>query len=147
MQRDEEEAWRAIVENYGERVLGPEAAVDEAEAPRDDGPDEPDAPDDPDDSDDRASADDPDDRASERDPDRFVPPVPPPQPLPSPDRGIAWCGVLGAPLILVVCVLASIPVPTWLAYLLVAGFVAGFGYLVLTMKSDPGDPWDDGARV
>lgn len=144
MQRDgEDEAWRGIVENFGERV-----ELDDDPLPEPGNPEpgnterlerlftplpseqvsldsEPDAP-----------------------TDRFVPPVPPPVPRLPPDRLAAWAGVLGSPAVLLVCLILSISLPTAVAYLLVAAFIGGFVYLVIRMpKRGDIDPWDDGARV
>lgn len=77
----------------------------------------------------------------------YVPPEPPPLPRLAPDRAIAWGGVFGSPLVLLLALLLSIPIPTWLGYLLVCGFVGGFVYLVVKMPREPRDPWDDGAQV
>ena len=41
----------------------------------------------------------------------------------------------------------DMPVPNWFGWLLVASFLGGFGYLVVTMPRDRDDPWDDGARL
>lgn len=149
MQADEEDAWRAIVANYGERVLEPETSEE------DESPEERSA----------ASLEEPESEPerpepaprreqqlprelTESDVDRFVPPRPPPQPLPPPGRLAAWVGVIGGPALLVISVLAPFfSLPTWFAYLLVGGFMGGFGYLVATMNDDPPDPGDNGARV
>jgi hypothetical protein len=76
----------------------------------------------------------------------FVPPEPPPLGVPEPSRLVAWCGVLGAPLVMLVMVLLSITPAGWVAFLMVVGFVGGFVYLVATMRRDD-DHWpgDDGA--
>jgi hypothetical protein len=133
-ERSEDEAWRSIVDNYGERPQLEDPSRDElAEVP------EPVAaeavP---------ASTDVPDDDPE----DRFVPPVPPPAPrLPLPQR-LAWFAVLGSPALLVVALLVSIDLPSLVGYALVAGFLGGFGYLVATMQRSRGrDPWDDGAQL
>jgi hypothetical protein len=140
VQRDgDEDAWRAIVENYGERV-----ELD----------DEP--PADP-------PADPPAEQRLERlftalpqprvdevedDPDDFVPPIPPPLPKLPPDRLLAWLGLFGSPSVLLVCVVLGVHLPPWLGYLLVASFIGGFVYLVVKMPHrDDIDPWDDGARL
>ena len=136
MQRDnDDEAWRAIVENFGERAdLDPEPppAVPEpvvrAEPAVESGWDDP-YPD------------------ADWSSDRFVPPTPPPVPTTTPDRRAAWAGLFGAPAILLVCLVAGIDLPPLLAYLLVASFVGGFLYLVLLMPRGPRDPDDDGAVV
>jgi len=157
----EERAWRAIVANYGERVELDETAPDERSEP---GPDPsgeppvagagariagapfggrfgdprlfptPDA-----DAQDRYLDDDDDEG--------FVPPPPPPIPRTTPDRLLAWVGLFGSPLVLLVALILSIPIPTLLGYALIGGFVGGFLYLVLQMPREPRDPWDDGAQV
>ena len=130
--RDEDEAWRQIVANYGDVP-----SVDDAPRPEpreeyvveNDAPDEPDAV------------------FPWEDEGRFVPPPPPPVPRPEPRRGLAWAGLFGAPVILLVALVFGVYLPGWLSLLLVAGFIGGFGYLVATMSNDPRDPGDDGARV
>jgi hypothetical protein len=133
--QDHDEAWRAIVENYGDRP----ALDDEPPAPSEPQPasampetDEP--------------AEDPED--AEEVAERFVPPVPPPGPsLRLPDH-LPWLGVLGSPALLLVATLAGIDLPGWAGYALVAAFLGGFVWLVATMRRGGGrDPWDDGARV
>jgi hypothetical protein len=136
VQRDsDEDAWRAIVENYGERA----------------------------ELDDEPPADPPAEQRLERlftplpqpepdevaeDPDDFVPPTPPPLPKPPPDRLLAWVGLFGSPSVLLLCVVLSVHLPPWLGYLLVASFIGGFVYLVVKMpRRDDIDPWDDGARL
>ena len=119
---DEDDAWRSIVENYGERPhvdLPPPAPEPEpAWHPSYDGPD-----------------------------DRFVPPEPEPVPTAPPLRMAAWLGVFVAPSILLVALVLPLPLPTWTAYAMVAWFVGGFGYLVWHMDRGPRDPGDDGARL
>ena len=131
--RDDDEAWRAIVDNYGERPRvedPPPPAVAPDPAPAE--------PFDP-------TIDDLDARVDPAD--RFVPLPPPPAPRLELPRHLPWLGVLGIPVLLLVSLLGSIDLPTWLGYLLVCGFVGSFVYLVLTMKPGGRDPWDDGARV
>lgn len=133
MQRepDEDAAWRAIVDNYGERVL-----EDEDEAPAEPEPaPEPVRP---------AEPEEPIELA-EHDEDRFVPPAIGPLPRPPVDRLLAWIGVFGAPAVLLFVVVTGISIPRLLGWALVGAFLVGFGYLVLRMPSDPRDPWDDGA--
>lgn len=138
MQRDnEDEAWRAIVENYGDRPdlePGPEAGPDPEPLAAATSP----AP--------QPSWDDPYPDADWTS-DRFVPPTPPPVPTTTKDRYAAWLGVFGSPAVLLVCLVLSIDLPPLLAYALVASFVGGFLYLVLQMPRGPRDPGDDGARV
>ena len=132
--QDEDDAWRSIVENYGERAeLDPSPPGDDAETAYDD-------VDDRNAQDDHEDWDDPDEE-------RFVPPPPPPLPHPTPVRLAAWIGVFGAPAVLLLVMVLALPLPTWLEKGLVAYFVAGFLYLVFNMERGPRDPWDDGARV
>jgi hypothetical protein len=123
----EDDAWRSIVENYGERALDEPEPVEETPEPAYVAP--------------RASEpeDDPEDR--------FVPPLPPPLPHPPPVRMAAWCGLFGAPAVLLVALVLGIPLPQWLGLGLVGAFLVGFGYLVLHMQRGPRDPWDDGAQL
>ena len=144
MQRDsDEDAWRAIVENYGDRVELDEDPADESSAPPsgEAGREErlerlfrplpqpaEQRPDDPEDV--------------------FVPPPPPPLPTVAPDRMVAWGGLFGSPTVLLVCLIVGIHLPPWLGYLLVAGFIGGFVYLVVHLpRGEDVDPWDDGARL
>ena len=78
---------------------------------------------------------------------RFVPPPPPPLPRVSKDRLAAWLGVFVSPVLLLVATVLRIPLPTIVAWLLVAAFLGGFGYLVAQMPRGPRDPFDDGARL
>jgi hypothetical protein len=126
--QSEDEAWRSIVENYGERPhvepLPPEpapAAPPELRA----------APD--------------DDLWSDEE--RYVPPPPPPVPHPTGVRLAAWSGVFGAPAVLLVALVLGIPLPSLVGYALVASFIGGFLYLVVHMQRGPRDPGDDGAVV
>ena len=141
----EEAAWREIVANFGERAV----LDDGMDEPLDEGPG----------SDafvihfadhDRADEDDAEPIYLE-DEERYVPPPPPPLPHTTPARLMAWLGVLGTPVVAVLLVtihaLAHIEFPSWLIAFLVLAFLGGFGYLLVTMSRDPGDPWDDGARV
>jgi hypothetical protein len=123
----EDDAWRSIVENYGDRAdLGPEEAPEPVPEPV------------------REPAGDDTEAADEE---RYVPPPPPPLPHVTPDRLAAWSGVFGAPTVLLVALLVGIHLPAWLGYLLVASFVGGFVYLVVQMPRGPRDPGDDGARL
>jgi len=147
VQRDsDEDAWQAIVENYGERVeLEDGTAAEPAPSlPSVTGIGSVDADldDDLDDDLDEDPLDDPDAEAE-----RFVPPPPPPLPRLPPDRFVAWSGLFGSPTVLLVCLVLGVHLPPWLGYLLVAAFIGGFVYLVVQMPRDPADPWDDGARL
>jgi hypothetical protein len=77
---------------------------------------------------------------------KFVPPPPPPVPHGTPLRRFAWAGVLGAPLIVVLCVLFSYRLDGWIGLLVVGAFVAGLGTLFATLP-ERGDDTDDGAVV
>jgi hypothetical protein len=134
----EDDAWRSIVEHYGDR-----AHVEPDDVER-----RPEAPDEPARSeggwDDGWEDDRHDDRQDEE---RFVPPPPPPLPRLAPDRLLAWAGVFGSPALLLVATVPGVRFPAWLAYLLVAAFIGGFVYLVTRMPRGPRDPADDGARL
>ncbi len=73
--------------------------------------------------------------------DQFVPEPPPPLPQLEPWQQLAWVGVVGGPLLLVVAVLFSIQLPTWASLAAVAGFVGGF--ITLVARMDDGDSEDD----
>lgn len=76
---------------------------------------------------------------------RFIPPVPPPIPRPKGPRLMAWLGVLGVPVLLVVVMLLTLELPPSITSLLVVWFLGGFLYLVSQMPRQRDDPWDDGA--
>ena len=96
---------------------------------------------------DARSLGDPDEDGPDDAEEGFEPPPPPPLPRVAPDRLAAWTGVFGSPALLLIALVLSIEMPTVVAYLLVAGFVGGFVYLVAKMPRGPRDPWDDGAQV
>lgn len=139
MQREgEDDVWRSIVENFGERAeLDPEDVPPPVPPPAVARRVEPEAVDEVEDR----------EPTYAEDLDTFVPPEPEPFPLPEPDRGIAWIGVIGSPLLLLVSLVAGLDLPDWVGYLMVAWFVGGFCYLVARMPREPRDPWDDGSRV
>jgi len=142
VQRDsDEDAWRSIVENYGERVeLDDEPPADPPAEQRLERFFIPLPQPEPTELDDADVDDEPEDA--------FVPPVPPPLPKLPPDRLLAWVGLFGSPTVLLVCVVLNVYLPPWLGYLLVASFIGGFLYLVVKMPHrDDIDPWDDGARL
>jgi hypothetical protein len=113
----DDEAWRQIVDNYGERPTPPPEPPVEASEPF----------------------------YLELYDEEFVPPPLPPPAVISPERRLAWVGLVGSPLALVVVNLIGYPLPHVLTGALVLAFIVSFGYLVATM--DPRDPDDDGARV
>jgi len=140
---EDDAAWRSIVENYGER-----AELDPALSGTEPGTADETANETAyDDLDDVRKVDDPDDWDDRDDDDHFVPPPPPPLPHPTPVRLAAWLGVFGAPALLLLDMVLSLPLPGWLAKGLVVWFVGGFVYLVFNMDRGPRDPWDNGARV
>ena len=127
--RDDDAAWRQIVDNYGERpdVADPPAV----EAPPAAEPTEPTEPAEP--------------FHLEVYDEEFVPPPLPPPPVIKPERRLAWVGLVGSPVLLVLLTLIDYALPAVLTGGLVVAFLASFGYLVATME--PHDPDDDGARV
>ena len=132
--RERDLEWQRIIDNFGERAtLEPEdlPPVDAGPTRHHDALDDLDDP--------------PEVRDEVHPTDEFVPPTPPPIPRPPLDRLLAWLGVFGIPAAVLFCIVTGISVPTWLGLLMAAGFVGGFGYLVLRMSDEPRDPWDDGA--
>ena len=125
---DEEAAWRAIVANYGELELGPEPAP----YPRPEPVARPDS---------APVAEDVDDE------EHYVPPAPPPLPRLDARRKLAWFGLLGCPLVMLIGAVLGVPYPGWLALLMALAFIGGFVYLVATMPRRRNDDWDgdDGA--
>ncbi len=131
-ERAHDRAWQDIVDNYGDRAeldeSAPTAAADSEREPEP-GPEPPVV------------------SASPSAEERFVPPPPPPLPRPEPRRAIAWAGVFGAPVVVLVALALSIDLPTLLDCVLIGWFVGGFLYLVTTMSRIPRDPSDDGSRI
>jgi hypothetical protein len=131
---DEDAAWREIVENYGDRpAMGP--------------PEPTPAP--PRAVFDRTFVDGLNTEATWEDEGHFVPPDPPPLPRMDPRRKVAWAGLFGPPLMLLLAVVFGWVFPTWGVVVLVGAFVGGFLYLVSTMPRSRHDDWpgDDGAVV
>lgn len=143
----EDEAWRAIVENYGERARldddpRPETPTESSDA----------EPSDPDDVDlariaELTGAGAPVSEPPEPLDEPFVPPTPPPLPRPAPARLAAWLGVLGVPVALLVLLLLQAPPAPWLTTAMVLWFLGGFAYLVASMPGERPDDGDNGARV
>jgi hypothetical protein len=135
---DIDAAFRAIVENYGERPTLADPAEPAVEpTPR---------PVDPalfDTSHLDQAAPEPRERAEEH----FVPPEPPPVPRGTPARRIAWAGLFVPPVLMLAAVVFGWTFADWVSMLLVAGFVGGFVFLVATMPRDRGEDGDDGAVV
>ena len=120
----EEQAWRDIVDHYGERppVVGPVELTAPPPVPEGD----------------RSFLDLDDDEP-------FVPPPLPPPAVITPERRLAWVGLVASPALLVLTHVLDYPLPGILTTGLVAALIASFAYLVATMA--PRDPDDDGARV
>lgn len=80
---------------------------------------------------------------------RYVPPPPPPLPRLGLVQQLAWLGVLGGPVVLLLAAVFTFPIPTWLELLAALGFVGGFVTLVLGMDNRSHDELDgdDGAQV
>lgn len=129
--RDVDRALRDIVEHYGERARVEPEARPEPVAPEPPDPYAVEAP---------APVPDPPEE-------RFVPPPPPPLPRIEPRRRLAWLGLFGAPLLLLLLTVTGWSPPRLIVYALVAAFVGGFVYLVAAMPRGPRDPGDDGAVV
>ncbi|KAA1428958.1 hypothetical protein [Nocardioides antri] len=129
--REREREWQQIVENFGERVVLEPEEEPQVDVVRPQVPDE--------------DLDDPPVRDQIHPDDEFVPPTPPPIPRPPIDRLLAWFGVFGIPAVVLFCIVVGISVPTWFGLLMAAGFIGGFGYLVVKMSDEPRPPWDDGA--
>lgn len=147
MERRDDEVWRAIVENYGERAqLDDDPAPDTSQDADGHGDTiersgEPDVP---------TPAGLPAGRPSELAPDpddRFVPPTPPPLPRPAPPRLAAWAGVLGMPVLVIVLLVLQVGTPPWVTTAMVLWFLGGFAYLVASMPGERPDDDDNGARV
>ena len=149
--RDEDLLWRSIVDNYGERVTLDPTADEPTGEPLKEPTEEPTATQVP------ATPSQPEEQPAEArdwldaydDPeDHFVPPEPERVPTPEPRRLIAWAGVFGVPVVVLVLVVLQVSLPPWASMLCLAWFVGGFGYLVATMRREPPDnDWDDGARL
>lgn len=156
---DLEVAWARIVADYDRAVDDPVArwpiAEDVPEATADPGPartepadrlgqDLPAVDDLPDPSD-EAPIDHDERPDSEH---HYVPPEPPPLGRPDLPSGIAWAGVLGGPVLLLLAAVLTWDLPGLLTAACVTGFVGGVVFLVATMDDGRGrDGWDDGAQV
>lgn len=140
---DEDAAWREIIANYGEEPAAETprsapAADPEPAAGRDErlrGLFQP-------------SWNDPlDTEATWDDEGHFVPPNPPLPPVLDPRRRLAWAGLFGSPLLMLVAVVLGWTLPGWAMFFLAGAFAGGFVYLVATMPRRGGDGYDDGAVV
>jgi hypothetical protein len=79
----------------------------------------------------------------------FIPAEPPPLPHLDPYQQLAWIGLVGGPLLLLISGLFALALPVWLSLAAVFGFVGGFLTLVATMedRSTPDGGSDDGAVI
>lgn len=137
----EDAEWLRLVESYGDRPEFPEppaatpvaeeAAVEDAEhgGPLFDGPAEL--------------------NPTWEDEGGFVPPPAPPVPRPRGVKAVAWFGLFGVPMLVLASIMIRLELSSSVLLFLLAWFVGGFGYLIVTMKGPPdsGSGWDDGAVV
>ena len=124
--QDEDALWRSIVDNYGD-----EPKVEDFDAP---------APHDPE------PVTEPTWFQPADEDEGYQPPPPPPVPRPAGLRALAWAGLFGVPVLVLVLLLTGVSLPSWGGVLCLAWFVGSFVYLVATMHKG-GDDWDDGARI
>lgn len=125
----EDQAWRDIVDHYGEQPDLVE--LTELTTPLM----EPDS----------LPQDAPEPFRLELEDEEFTPPPLPPPAVVTPERRSAWVGLVLSPILLIVINLIDYSLPGILSFGLVIVFLVSFGYLVATMA--PRDPDDDGARV
>lgn len=78
--------------------------------------------------------------------DHFVPPEPPPLPEADTTAKFAWLAVLGGPLLLLLAVLLQWDMTWWISTLGIGGFLGGFATLVMRMRDDDEDGYDDPGR-
>lgn len=121
MSNRDDEAWRQIVEHYGDRPV-----LDEPPAP---------------------PVSEPFRFTFEVDDESFVPPPIEPASPTSPERRAAWVAFALAPMALLVSAVLHWQPAAPVTLLLVALFLGAFGFLVATMSHEPRDPYDDGARL
>ncbi|MGH3360207.1 MAG: hypothetical protein ACRDO7_15500 [Nocardioidaceae bacterium] len=97
---------------------------------------------------DRLSREDYDDAREPDEPgEHFEPPDLPAQRM-RPLTWLGWIGAVGTPAFMVLVAIFGWYIPGELAALLVAAFVAGVVYLIMTTSRDAGgDDWDDGAII
>ena len=79
--------------------------------------------------------------------DRFVPPEPPPITSTDLVSRLAWLGVIGGPVFLLVAALVWRALPTLVVIVALAAFIGGFITLVARLPRDRDDGPDDGAVV
>jgi hypothetical protein len=74
----------------------------------------------------------------------FVPPEPPPLPAADTTAKFAWLAVVGGPVVLLLAVLLGWDMTWWLATVGVGGFLGGFTTLVTRMRTDDEEGDDPG---
>ena len=77
----------------------------------------------------------------------FVPPEPPPLPRGDTISRLAWAGVIGGPLVLLIAALFGGDLPAALLLAALAAFIGGFVTLVARMPGESPDDPDHGAVV
>lgn len=87
-----------------------------------------------------------DDDFEEDDEGHFVPPEPPPLPAADATAKFAWLGVLGGPILLLLAVLLGWEMTWWLTTVGIGGFLGGFATLVMRMRTDDEDDDEDPGR-
>lgn len=143
---DLDAAWQSILDHYGERETIEEFLSEAERSPTEQpqtgagaGPDR------------ELDAESRDHVAHDRHEDdtegHFVPPRPGPVPRPTTIRLLAWLGLFGVPLVVLVCLVVGLHLPGWLGLLCTGWFVGGFVTLVATMNNHRRDEWDDGAEI
>ncbi len=77
----------------------------------------------------------------------YVPPPPPELPEGTPVSRLAWSGVIGGPIVLLLIALTGWQPPSIVAYGAGLAFLAGFATLVWQLPEGREDGWDDGSRL
>lgn len=77
----------------------------------------------------------------------YVPEEPPSVFSGRPDRVLAWIVVAGLPLLMLVCVIFKVALPSFAWWVFIAAELGALLYLGWTLPRHRRDPWDDGARV
>lgn len=81
------------------------------------------------------------------DEEHFVPPPPPPVPRGDAISRFAWLGLIGAPVLTLLCVLMNWRLEGWQALLVAGAFIGGFATLVIRMGNGDDDDDPDGGAV
>ena len=89
----------------------------------------------------------PDEPVEATDEEHFVPPPPPPVPRGDAISRFAWLGLIGAPVLTLLCVLMSWRLEGWQALLVAGAFIGGFATLVIRMGNGDDDDDPDGGAV